>query len=410
VTTAGAARQPPAAAGARPPVAAGVRQESLESRIAALGNPAADAAARELAALQQRSEQLLRSRSGHEDPEEQGAGRGTLVAGIARLRQHIDELDSAGLDRGVLDEVKKGLYLAVNDLSPYYGQGRNIDILETEKATRTCNITSLSMALESLGKGVSDYKGDRGKIQVVARVFRVVAPKVARADPTVRGGGDFWEQMRGLRLPDFMELAVVAEKLGSATASDEQVKTAATRAWGAIVDRNFLKTLPFVFGAACELKSFTLDPSKSRKEQQAEVRSFAEQAGRYRGPVEELVDARNKWEAAGMKHDKLERHYQELRAKLGGTPGGAMEQTLPLESYKAAIKAQVGPELEQGSAVVVNLHNHYVRLQAIHEHDVVVDDPARVGRANRKVTWEEARAMGYFKYRLVITGGGTRGR
>jgi len=45
-----------------------------------------------------------------------------------------------------------------------------------------------------------------------------------------------------------------------------------------------------------------------------------------------------------------------------------------------------------------------VRLQAIHDDHLVIDDPARAARANRKVTWEEARAMGYFNYRLVIEG------
>jgi hypothetical protein len=42
------------------------------------------------------------------------------------------------------------------------------------------------------------------------------------------------------------------------------------------------------------------------------------------------------------------------------------------------------------------------RRDALHDDHVVVDDPARQARANRRVTWEEARAMGYFYYRLVL--------
>jgi hypothetical protein len=52
----------------------------------------------------------------------------------------------------------------------------------------------------------------------------------------------------------------------------------------------------------------------------------------------------------------------------------------------------------------VLISGHYVRLQAIFDDHVVVDDPAQQARANRKVTWEEARAMGYFKHRLVLQG------
>jgi hypothetical protein len=43
-----------------------------------------------------------------------------------------------------------------------------------------------------------------------------------------------------------------------------------------------------------------------------------------------------------------------------------------------------------------------VRLQAVEDDHVVVDDPGSAGKANRKVTWEEARAMGYFAVGLVL--------
>lgn len=391
-----------------------LRDESLAAFVAGLKNPAADAVADELAMLQETSSRLLTDKSGHEETEEKGAGRDELVAGIARLRGRVSALDGAGLAPPLRDELKRRVYLAINEISPFYSQGRNIDLLEgkeqakelgttTEWSTRTCNITSLSMALEAMGKSANDYdSAKRDQIAAVAAAFR---PEVSSATLTVSGGDGDWGSFAGLRLSDFMQLAAIAELLKSGKPSATEITAAAKTAWGEILSIYFLGTLARRFGATTDIKPFTLDVSKTFKEQDKEAGRFKAWAGQHRSKTEQLVDLRNRMAAAeGKAREKIEAQYLAKRKELEAAFGEAADKAVDLESYRSAMTTQIGPELQRGSQVEVALAGHYVRLQAIHNDHVTVDDPAQVGRANRKVTWEEARAMGYFYYRLVING------
>lgn len=151
------------------------------------------------------------------------------------------------------------------------------------------------------------------------------------------------------------------------------------------------------------VKPFTLDAGKSREEQNKDASKLRGFSDKHRSSVEHLVDARNAMESSGTEKDREK--YEKKRTELDGAMSGkGIEERIPIESYKQAVLSQIGPELDAGAAVVVQLSGHYVRLQAIHEDHVIVDDPARHARANRKLTWAEARAMGYFYHRLVLNG------
>jgi hypothetical protein len=304
------------------------------------------------------------------------------------------------------------MYLAINDISPFYSQGRNTDLLEgkeqaaelgtsTSVTTRTCNITSLSMALEALGKSPNDYdSAKRGQIAAIAAAFQ---PEVASATLTVAGAGGDWDRVAGLRLSDFMQLAAIAEVLTSTRPKAAQLTAAAKTAWGKILSIYVLGDLAKRFGATTAVTPFTLDPGRTFKERDKEAGQFKAWAGKHRGKVEKLVDLRNQMEAAeGDKREALETKYHKQYSALQAAFGDDAEQAVALESYRSAVVTQIGPELERGAQVEVALAGHYVRLQAIHDDDVMVDDPAQQARTNRKVTWEDARAMGYFYYRLVL--------
>jgi hypothetical protein len=402
---------PTPAPGGPTPTAPGEPQDlQLAAFVAGLNNPAATAAADELAALEQRSRAAER-----EGTEETGAGRDELVAGIAALRAKVAALDGAGLAPAPLAALKARLYRALNAISPYYSQGRNIDLLEgkeqakelgttTSVTTRTGNITSLAMALEALGKGTGDYDaGKRDEVTAAAKVFNA---EVRAATLTAPGDGTAWGKLAGLRLPDFMELAAIAEVLKGGGASAEAVTGAAVTAWGKILSIDFLRQLAERFGATGTVKHFTLDPTADKEAQQRDLAALSGWGGKHRSAVEKLVDARNQMAAAsGKQRERLQQRYEQALAKLrGATDKSTIDQKLPIEAYKRAMTAQVGAELGAGAAVVVLISGHYVRLQAIFDDHVVVDDPAQQARANRAVTWEEARAMGYFKHRLVLQG------
>jgi predicted double-glycine peptidase len=47
--------------------------------------------------------------------------------------------------------------------------------------------------------------------------------------------------------------------------------------------------------------------------------------------------------------------------------------------------------------------NHFVCLQSLGDDHVIVDDPARDSRSATRLTYAEARAMGYFHMRFVVS-------
>ncbi|MBW3664781.1 MAG: hypothetical protein KY469_16910 [Actinobacteria bacterium] len=388
-----------------------LRDSRLAELVASVKHPTVSAAADELAAIEERSRALFADKKGHSQTEEKGAGRDQLVEGIAKLRGLIADIAAAGLPPAVAGEITRRMYLAINEVSPFYAQSTNTDLLEgkeqakelgtsTDVTTRTCNITSLGMALEALGKSPDDYTGNRAIVSAVAAAFK---PEVAAADMKVSRGGD-WGAMAGLRMPDFLQLAAIAEQLKSAAASQEQILAATRTAWSEILGIFYLEKLAKRFGVSTATKPFTLDPSKARKEQGKEAMAFKGWAKKYRTAVEKMTDTRNQMGAAtGRRRDKLEAEYAAMRKKLAAAFTDGAKGAPDLAAYKQAVLTQIAPELEGGAQVEVSIAGHYVRLQAIHDDHLVIDDPARAARANRKVTWEEARAMGYFNYRLVLT-------
>ena len=60
--------------------------------------------------------------------------------------------------------------------------------------------------------------------------------------------------------------------------------------------------------------------------------------------------------------------------------------------------------LDSGAQVLVGMRNHFARLDAADEYGIMVDDPGERGFKNLRVTWEEARDMGYFKGFWKVTG------
>jgi hypothetical protein len=83
---------------------------------------------------------------------------------------------------------------------------------------------------------------------------------------------------------------------------------------------------------------------------------------------------------------------------------GEDENLIPMQEYRERVRATIGAQVDRGAQVVVGLSGHYVRLQSLGDDHVIVDDPGRATRTNRKVAWEEARAMGYFASALVVSG------
>ena len=365
MTAAGAA----AAVGGRTPLA----DAELEAAVAASGSFAVEAIAAQLAEIETRA-----AAAGRDRTEEIGEERDDVVARIRNAREQVDGLTGADA------AFQARFHRALNRAAPAYWQSKNIDILELEDTTktRTCNITALGMALEGLGRTPADYDGDLATIDAIAAVY---APKVKGGRHRV---GD---EVTGLRMPDFLELAAIAQKLGAKKPTEKNIRAAAGRAWKSILSIDFLGVLAGRFGVSAAVRYFSFSGVAS-DESTRDVWKISSVGKQHRSATEKLVD------------DRLERERLGKDPRKSKVPtGGAIEKKVPLEAYRTAAIAMLGAELDAGHQIVASITRHYLRLESVAEDHVMVDDPAQSHRANRRVTWEEARAMGYFKYWLSLS-------
>ena len=382
--------------------AADLHDESLERMVASLESPDADAIAGALAGLRAKSKELQKSADRNE---EQGAGRDDLVAGIGALRGKVAAFTGAGLDPKTVRSFKAAVYRAIQDIAPFYFQDRNIDILELPPAekTRTCNITSLSMALESMGRSAANYTGDHDIIAAIASVYghKIAGDDKSRGAVDARGGrGTTWAAVSQLRLPDFMELAAIAYVLKGAP-TPENIKAAGVTAWDAILSHSTLVGLAHKFGVSATSKSFSATNIKydKRAGTKNDAQVLREHGDHNRNasnsPVEKYLNAKISGNHAAA--EKLRPAYEQAIS------GQGIEDRLSLDAYRQHVEDVIGAELDAGSAVVIGLANHFAKLQAIHHDHLIVDDPARSSRSATKLGYEEARAMGYFWTRIVLS-------
>jgi hypothetical protein len=80
------------------------------------------------------------------------------------------------------------------------------------------------------------------------------------------------------------------------------------------------------------------------------------------------------------------------------------DELLPVDTYREAVLKKINPLLDKGAQILVGMENHFVRLDALDQEDIQVDDPGERGFKNLSVKWEEARNLGYFKGFWEITG------
>lgn len=390
-----------------PVPSAAVTDERMGSLVAALRSPEAEAIAGALAGLQAKSRGLKKNRS-----EEQGKGRDELVAGIGALRAQMDRFNGSGLDATKLKAFRVAVYRAIQDLSPYYFQSRNVDILETVDTTRTCNMTVLGMALEGQGRTANDYTGDREAVKAAARLYqhRLVKNELDEgAFDATAGQGIAWDNLAGMRLPDFLQLVAIAQATNG-DLSDEGVKAAQAKAYKNVTVWSNILEMGGMFKTTAKQKLFDPTGTRETKENKRkgikhDYKVLKQHGNKNRTPVEKFINQRNKADASGKQKDKdaLEKLRPAYEAAISdpGTDSG-LDERATLDVYRDHIIENVGADLDAGASVIVGLSGHFVRLQSLHHDHVLVNDPARDTRSSTKLTWEEARAMGYFAVRFVI--------
>ncbi len=357
-----------------PAVPAGPRatlsDAQLEQLVVSSHTPAVQAAAAELASLEQKFAGLA-----HNDKHEEiGEGRDELVAGFKSLRAKVALLDAS---------LQPHFYRAMNAISPYYYQGLNI-ILEFDRRNKvtgrlehvwnTCNITSLSMTLEALGKSAADYKYPE-LLPPIAKVFK--------KDIDDKAHDKVGAELAGLRLPDFVAMAAIVWQMQYKTGSEQAILAGGNSAFNSVPSTTAIATLAHDFGVPATKGALTLDASGKADNTPGALDAYG----------------KTHWRTAddqATEESGANASAQQRSGRAGRLSDADIERKVPLEHYKQAVQAQIGSELDAGRQVVVGQWHHFVRLQAITDEFVIKDDPGHFTGSGEMATWEEARAMGLF--------------
>ncbi|HEY6033739.1 MAG TPA: hypothetical protein VIV58_05750, partial [Kofleriaceae bacterium] len=364
--------------------------------------------------------------------------RDALVRGIDVVRGELERLDAK--DPNVAP-FKVAVYHEIERIAPYHFQ-KNIRAIETwdkakdkggKRQWTTCNLTSLAMCLEVVGINARKFPAEHeALLEQVAKLFEgdINEGKDDQGDPyqgavlTAKGKGTSLDKVRGFRLPDFLELAAIVY----ATITNGHPHTEKGLIAGANDAANEKGTIKFLKGLATFMGatptavnvSFDSDPKKNAAITQKLESYGGEHRGIYTDGVEKMNTQRNLAENAadkqkaattdkerkkyGKEHDNAQSYYDKLdKANHKWLDDAAIEKTLPIQSYKDAITAQLGKHLDAGKGVIAGLSGHYVRLYEITDTGVCVQDPGQWNRTEMRITWAEARAMGYFWVNLVIS-------
>ena len=312
-----------------------------------------------------------------------------LVHGIGVVRAGLQAVAGG-------DEKVAALKIAINHklehIAPYHHQS-NMRTIETG-AYATCNVTSLSMSLEALGKNADNYKAS--KRPIIQKVAERCHSSVDKAANTLHGHGSSWEAVSGLRLPDFMQLAAIANRISSADFSEADFVAAAKYAAETKTSPHFLASLASDFGATG--KEHYMSFGSNRADNALESFSNEQEAN-----AQVLADARNKAEAH-PENKALQEAYQDKQRSLGGKVAGntRVDRDLPLETYKTKVISEIRPLLDAGVGVISGCFHHFTRCYEVNDEHIMVQDPGQFHRTERKLLWTEARALRYFWNYIVV--------
>ncbi|MCB0005253.1 MAG: hypothetical protein KDE04_02330, partial [Anaerolineales bacterium] len=271
-----------------------------------------------------------------------------MTALLGSARELVSGLTTAAL-QAIVPEISDtqtaqiiGYYhQQLNTLTPFFTQMANMNILHKGKSDawrRTCNVTSLSMVLLSLGVGADAFNGDKDLLVKIAN----------HLEPSINS----WDNLMALRMPDFVQFVAVLT----------EYKDGPDEGFGTRVDAARDTVAPKV---STTLNIFT-----------AIVKYFGVNRV-HSGEIDSKGTAKRK--------------NEDLPADKQLDP-----ESFKTETFKADVMREVTPWINQGGQIVVNRPGHYLRLQSIDDSGVTLDDPGDEGK-NYHVTWAESNSIGHFR-------------
>lgn len=374
-----------------------------------------------------------------------------MVKELSGLRGQIPQLVVAadlGIEEDQAKLVRQHFYRQLNSLAPFYTQMANENILGTKKKAanlRTCNVSTLAMSLEGLGKTADDFKGNSLLMNNIAATFSLET------------------NVNSLRLADFLQILAIYIRMVEqnkpdtlnnwASSSPERFQAAVDQA-KAVANSDITSSARFnhfltPFGVSLKIQVLDLDPAlavfgayyrrfdqhlneyiRQKKNKGEKYRPTQEEIDKYRPEfTEQRKAAYRKKGVAGEKslaqartelakvaeqetaRDQKLKKIAELELKtnarlaVGSETNEAelVEEVLPISLYQSAVIPLMSELLGSGKQVIVNLHEHFVKLQAISAESIIVHEPAKAEGKDLNMPWERARELGYFKRYYIVS-------
>jgi len=341
-----------------------------------------------------------------EHGEEIGDDRTDRVEKIAELRKRIVALGETipNLEASQIKDAQAYLYRRLAPLAPYFGQMANTNILEkgSKGWDRTCNVTVPAMVVEGIGKTKDDY--NQSKLPLLKRIFNALEGKYKE-----RKKYDAATDFDTLRLPDFMALIGIARGMPDTleSLSDEEFVNAVSKARqtaaSKTIDHATMMYLIKQFGGSPQSNSISssdLDKIGGAQKDYTKAKLRGQNPEEWRELYNEVEAGKKSFKELSKSEQK---GYQTLW-KYEQFNTEEADKLLSVDNYRKAVLDKVNPLLNKGSQILVGMENHFVRLDALDQDTIQVDDPGEKGFKNLQVTWEQGRNLGYFKIFWEITG------
>jgi hypothetical protein len=389
----------------------------------------------EFSAIVQEIEQMEQNSLEYEEKhhEEIGDARTERIEKIAELRKRIAALGEtlSDLESSQIKSAQAYLYRRLAPLAPYYGQMANTNMLAkgSDKGwARTCNVTVPAMIVEGIGKTKDDY--DQSQVPMLKRIFNVLEGKYKERDKY-----DDATDFDALRLPDFMALIHIRrhlfQELPNEPTKEKDKKEYEEKKKNRKIYIDSLTDTDSEF--VKEVSQARKDAAETTTHHQSMMFLIEQFGGKtephyvFRKELETIGTAQKAYTKAELRGENPEEWrelYNEVKSgtksldKLNKTDKKRYyiiedyekfnkqkaDELLSVDDYREAVLKKVNPLLDKGAQILVGMERHFVRLDALDQDTIQVDDPGEKGFKDLQVTWEQARNLGYFKNFWAITG------
>ncbi|HEY0458193.1 MAG TPA: peptidoglycan-binding domain-containing protein [Pyrinomonadaceae bacterium] len=258
-------------------------------------------------------------------------------------------------------EVSASIQTAHAEGYGFYYQFNNADILSgngNKAGGRTCNITCISMILESFGITKENTNPDINK-EALEKLAKFYANKLEN------------RSLYDLRYPDFLQILAIYLKLGNTNAfGANEINAARAKAAASITSWSFMDKIT---------ESFARLSFESASVFTHSINSGLKEIGRKTRVLDKSEKNKPANPAESRKNLNLE-----------------AEKVINLNVYKEKVINSMNQEIRNGFKIIVHQYNHFTVLLDVNENEVRVNNPGQRNGGNMKLSWERARNLGMF--------------